>query len=187
MCSEVGSICVGLVDRELNGRQEAHTAGERVFQRYGLSGARGEAASGFERVRAAALPVYDRLRTDGIGEEIALLQVLLHLLAVNADTNLVSRGGLAGLNYVRAYARKLLREGGALTPDGAMKMAAFDDALIARHLSPGGTADLLGLTWFLAQFPTLRGDFPRIVRQAASCTQMDHTRSRELACANVST
>jgi triphosphoribosyl-dephospho-CoA synthase len=32
-------------------------------------------------------------------------------------------------------------------------MAAFDDALIARHLSPGGTADLLGLTWFLAQWP----------------------------------
>ncbi|MGY2939527.1 triphosphoribosyl-dephospho-CoA synthetase [Bradyrhizobium sp. GM6.1] len=32
-------------------------------------------------------------------------------------------------------------------------MAAFDDALIARHLSPGGTADLIGITWFLARFP----------------------------------
>jgi len=25
--------------------------------------------------------------------------------------------------------------------------------LIERHLSPGGSADLLGVTWFLAQFP----------------------------------
>jgi triphosphoribosyl-dephospho-CoA synthase len=32
-------------------------------------------------------------------------------------------------------------------------MAAFNDALIAHHLIPGGTADLLGITWFLAQFP----------------------------------
>jgi triphosphoribosyl-dephospho-CoA synthase len=64
----------------------------------------------------------------------------------------VSRGGLAALDYVHAYARKLLRQGGVLAPGGVTKMKTFDDALIARHLSPGGTADLLGLTWFLAQF-----------------------------------
>jgi triphosphoribosyl-dephospho-CoA synthase len=153
LCDEVASICAGLVDRELNRRAEAHTAGERVFQRFGFSGARGEAASGFATVRTAALPVYDRLRQDGLGEDLALLQVLLHLLAVNNDTNLLSRGGLAGLGYVRAYARKVLGEGGVLAPGGLKKMTAFDDALISRHLSPGGTADLLGLTWFLAQFP----------------------------------
>lgn len=153
LCGEVASICVGLVDRELDRRAEAHTAGERVFQRFGFSGARGEAASGFATVRTAALPVYDRLRQDGLGEDLALLQVLLHLLAVNNDTNLLSRGGLAGLDYVRAYARKVLGEGGVLAPGGLKKMTAFDDALISRHLSPGGTADLLGLTWFLAQFP----------------------------------
>ncbi|HTO67520.1 MAG TPA: triphosphoribosyl-dephospho-CoA synthase CitG [Bradyrhizobium sp.] len=156
LCSEVAGICVGLVDRELNGRLEAKTAGERVFRRYGFSGARGEAVSGYATVRTAALPVYDRLRGDGVGEDAALLEVLLHLLAVNDDTNLASRGGLAGLDYVRTYARKLLQAGGTLAPHGVEKMTAFDDALIARHLSPGGTADLLGVTWFLAQFPTMR-------------------------------
>jgi hypothetical protein len=39
-----------------------------------------------------ALLVYDRLRLNGVCEELALLQVLLYLLAVNEDTNLVSRG-----------------------------------------------------------------------------------------------
>jgi triphosphoribosyl-dephospho-CoA synthase len=29
----------------------------------------------------------------------------------------------------------------------------FDAQCIARNLSPGGSADLLILTWFLAQFP----------------------------------
>jgi triphosphoribosyl-dephospho-CoA synthase len=153
ICSEVANICVGLVDRELGGVPTGGTAGERVFRRHGLAGARGEAASGYETVRTVALPVYDRMRMEGIREELALLQVLLHLLAVNNDTNLVSRGGLAGLHYVRHHANRLLREGGAVAPGGVKKMAAFDDALIACHLSPGGTADLLAVTCFLAQFP----------------------------------
>jgi triphosphoribosyl-dephospho-CoA synthase len=158
ICSAVSRICVGLVDRELSSRDTANTAGERSFRIYGFTGARGEAASGYELVRAVALPVYERLRFDGAGEDVALLQVLLHLLAVNDDTNLVSRGGLAGLHYVREYAKALLREGGALAPDGLRKMKAFDDTLIARHLSPGGTADLLSVAWFLARFPTVDGE-----------------------------
>ena len=157
LCSEVASICVALVDQELSPKGRAQTAGERAFRRHGITGARGEAASGYATVRAAALPVYDGLRRKGIDEELLLLQVLLHLLAVNDDTNLVSRGGLAGLNYVRAHARTLLRKGGVFARGGLEKMAAFDDALVARHLSPGGTADLLGLTWFLAQFPAAIG------------------------------
>ena len=102
----------------------------------------------------AVLPVYDRLREDNVSDELALLQVLLHLLAVNEDTNVLSRGGLAGLQYVREYATRLLEEGGVLATDGLEKMAAFDDELIARNLSPGGTADLLAVAAFLAKFPT---------------------------------
>jgi triphosphoribosyl-dephospho-CoA synthase len=158
ICSEVARVCVGLVDRELHSTQATTTAGERTFRSYGITGARGKAASGYAMVRTVALPVYDRLRLEGVGEDVALLQVLLHLLAVNDDTNLVSRGGLAGLHYVRDYAKALLREGGALAPDGLRKMEAFDDTLIARHLSPGGTADLLSVAWFLARFPTVDGE-----------------------------
>jgi triphosphoribosyl-dephospho-CoA synthase len=154
LCAEVALICDGLVERELHGQEAMNTAGECSFKRYGITGARGEAASGFAQVRTVALPVYDRLLGEGVSEEVALLQVLLCLLAINDDTNLVSRGALAGLAYVRKYAGKVLREGGVLTIDGLKKMEAFDDELIARHLSPGGSADLLGVTWFLAKFPS---------------------------------
>jgi triphosphoribosyl-dephospho-CoA synthase len=148
ICSEVARICAGLVDQELDATR---TAGD-TFRSYGITGTRGEATSGYPLVRTVALPAYDRLRFQGVRDEIALLQVLLHLLALNDDTNLVSRGGLAGLNYVREYSSKLLREGGVLAPNGLKKMEAFDDELIARNLSPDGSGDLLAVTWFLARF-----------------------------------
>ena len=152
LCAEVARMCVGIVERELSVARRPRTAGERMFASHGLTGARGEAASGFALVRTIALPVYDRLRRAGVDEETTLLQVLLHLLAVNADTNVVSRGGVGGLRYVQACATALLREGGAMTAGAAGRLAAFDAALIERRLSPGGTADLIAVTWFLARF-----------------------------------
>jgi triphosphoribosyl-dephospho-CoA synthase len=153
LCSEVARIGADLVPRELSNTQVANTAGERCFRLYGITGSRGEAASGYAAVRSVALPVYDRSRRDGASEDMALLQTLLHLMAINDDTNLVSRGGLAGLNFVREYSRKLLREGGVLAQDGLKRMEAFDAELVTRRLSPGGSADLLAVTWFLSRFP----------------------------------
>jgi triphosphoribosyl-dephospho-CoA synthase len=153
VCAEVADICRDLVQAELTSQRQAHTAGEQLFRRYGLTGARGEAASGYATVRQFGLPVYLRLLDAGYDDETALLQTLLHLLAGNADTNLVSRGGPAGLDYVREAARALLRDGGVLHPDGRDRLMALDEALIERNLSPGGSADLLSVTCFLARFP----------------------------------
>ena len=153
ICAEVAVMCTGLVERELVRSGRSRTAGERIFTQHGLTGARGEAESGYATVRATALPAYDALRCDGISEDLALLQTLLELLAANGDTNLVSRGGLPGLQYVQRWAADLLAAGGALASDGLGRLAAFDDDLIARNLSPSGSADLLAVTWFLAQFP----------------------------------
>ncbi|WP_215796641.1 triphosphoribosyl-dephospho-CoA synthase CitG [Paludibacterium yongneupense] len=153
VCAEVADICRDLVQAELNSQREAHTAGEHLFRRYGLTGARGEAASGYATARQLALPVYLRLLEAGYDDETSLLQALLHLMAGNADTNLVSRGGPAGLDYVREAARALLRDGGVLHAEGRDRLAALDDALIERNLSPGGSADLLSVTCFLARFP----------------------------------
>jgi len=121
ICAEVAAICTGLVSRELESDGAAQTAGERIFCDHGLAGARGEAASGFLTVRSLALPVYDRVRRAGNNEEMALLESLLHLLVVNADTNLISRGGLAGMEHMRGYARTLVLQGGAWRQRGSTK------------------------------------------------------------------
>ncbi|WP_342627125.1 triphosphoribosyl-dephospho-CoA synthase CitG [Nguyenibacter vanlangensis] len=153
LCFMVADFCHGIVGRELGNAGRTRTAGERVYRRYGLSGARGEAESGFATVRRLALPIYDDLLQQGDCENHALMRVLLELLAFNADTNLVSRGGVDGLTFVRDYASNLLLQNPKPASDLLDKLCLFDDALIARNLSPGGSADLLAVTWFLAQLP----------------------------------
>lgn len=135
LCHEVSAICDGLVARELGGRGSQATAGERQFHQFGLTGARGEAESGFATVRRV-LPGWN-----GRG----LHALLLRLMAVNPDSNLVSRGGMAGLRYVQNYAQRLLDQGW-----DHEDLAAMDEALIARNLSPGGSADLLSVGWVLS-------------------------------------
>lgn len=155
ICDQVARLCRNIVARELSpGKGRKLTKGEAHFLRFGLSGARGEAESGFRTVRTQALPVYNRVLQEHCDTNLALMQTLLHLMAWNDDTNLVSRGGLEGLYYVQQQAQKILWQGGVLVNGGIEAMQALDDELISRHLSPGGSADLLAVTWFLSHFPS---------------------------------
>ena len=150
VCAEVAKLCDGLVERDLAIPKMAHTAGERLYWLHGLTGARGEAQSGFATARTHGVATYWRARAQAATEEQALFEALLHLMAYNQDTNLVSRGGLAGLDFVQAQATRLLA--GPIPPMQVRKaqLDALDQALIARNLSPGGSADLLAVSWFLA-------------------------------------
>ncbi|MGK3142480.1 triphosphoribosyl-dephospho-CoA synthase CitG [Pantoea sp. C2G6] len=135
LCTEVSRLCQGLVARELASGSGLATAGERQYQQFGLTGARGEAESGFATVRQVL----------ACWQGGTLHELLLHLLAVNQDTNLVARGGMEGLRYVQGYARQLLAQGW-----DRQALSEMDQALIARNLSPGGSADLLSVGWVLA-------------------------------------
>lgn len=150
LCAEVARIASGLVERELAAPRAARTAGERLFAQHGLAGARGEAQSGFATARAHGVATYARARTQGTTDEQAMHEALLHLMAHNMDTNLVSRGGIDGLRFVQAESRRLLEPPNTPAPLRTAQLAAFDQALIARNLSPGGSADLLAVSWFLA-------------------------------------
>lgn len=155
ICYWVARMCRDLVAKELSSEATNAATSKSVehFLHYGLSGARGEAESGFQTVRTVALPIFERIRAQNEDMNLALLQTLLHLMAWNNDTNLVSRGALKGLYYVQQQAQKMLWEGGVLMRGGLEALQAFDDELIARNLSPGGSADLLAVTWFLSHFP----------------------------------
>lgn len=148
-CDEVAAMTQGLVARELAPPHEPNTAGERFYQLHGLTGARGEAETGFATVRDGALPVLRAALRDGFDEETALSAAFLHLLEHNADTNLVARGGLAGLRYAQTEAARLNAAGGVRAPRWREHLARLDEAFIAQNLSPGGSADLLALTLFL--------------------------------------
>ncbi|MGP8334794.1 triphosphoribosyl-dephospho-CoA synthase, partial [Serratia sp. CY43514] len=76
---------------------------------------------------------------------------LLWLMAHNDDTNVASRGGLHALRWLRRRAALLLAQGGSAGEAGLARLRRFDADCIARNLSPGGSADLLIVTWLLAQ------------------------------------
>ena len=151
LCAEVSAICAEMVRREFQeAREKTHkSAGERLYVEHGLTGARGEAQSGFATARAFGLSVYLRARELGMTENSALFEALLSLMAHNQDTNLVSRGHLIGLQFVQNWAQKLLF---TQDKDRAIQLLEFDGELIKRNLSPGGSADLLAVSRFLADF-----------------------------------
>lgn len=142
LCQETRAVCQGLVERELSSKNQVNSAGGRIYQQFSLTGARGEAESGFMTVRRHVLP-YWYVEPP----ERRLHSALLRLMAVNHDTNLVSRGGMEGLLFVQKYAQRLLTRGWN-TED----LQEMDRQLIARHLSPGGSADLLAIATVLASF-----------------------------------
>lgn len=149
LCAMVAAMCRGLVARELHQGNSGQTAGQRLFTQHGLTGARGQAESGFTSVVNGSLPFYRQRLQVGDGEPNALLDTLLFLMAGNNDTNVAARGGLAGLLWLQQRAAALLAQGGV--GQGLQPLRQFNADCVARNLSPGGSADLLIVTWLLAQ------------------------------------
>ncbi|WP_068714671.1 triphosphoribosyl-dephospho-CoA synthase CitG [Vibrio tritonius] len=153
----IRQACEFLVFDELKGnaKHEPKTAGERMFQQYGLTGARGEAASGLGTIMKHALPAYQMCLRNGVSTEQAMWHTLLVLMANNDDSNLVSRGGIEGLRLVQNHAAHLLNLGGYQYAEIENELIEFDKMLIEKHLSPGGSADLLAATWLVHELVEL--------------------------------
>ena len=155
ICSLVAQFAQGLTD-ELKHYPDhlPVTAGVRLFRKYGLTGARGEAESGFNLIQTL-LPQFDEYHP--LEREHRLLILLLHLMATNPDTNVVHRGGLDGLHFIRQTAQDLLADQHTVSDKAILTRALmkFDAACIERNLSSGGSADLLALAIF---FLSLRGN-----------------------------
>ncbi len=110
VCSTAASFCRGLTDRELRTNNSQLTAGQRLYQQLGLTGARGEAEAGYPLVINHALPHYLTLLDLGFDPELALLDTLLLLMAIDGNTNVASRGE-GGLRWLQREAQTLLQKG----------------------------------------------------------------------------
>jgi len=143
--AEAGAMA-GSVVQELEADSGPETAGQRFYRQYGVTGVRGQAAAGFPAAARYGLPVLERGLSEGRSYDEAGAAALLALLAHTEDTNLIARGGIAAQRAAAEEAAALLRR----EPyPGREALEALDRAYIRKNLSPGGSADLLAVCWFL--------------------------------------
>lgn len=137
----ISDICQNLVRKELNvdfGQGGSH--GEIVFRKYGFSGARGEAESGFETVFEKGLPL--------LAEMVELndqsrINCFLAIASSNSDTNILYRSGPEDLVSFQDLCKN------ALDHFTGENYAAIREFCRRRNISPGGSADLLAVSIFL--------------------------------------
>ncbi len=139
--------------RQHAGRQDSH--GATVRARHRVGGAPAEAAAGFPVLMQHALPAYRQAQQLGLTADRRIAAACLASMAVLDDTNLLWRGGEEGLHWVRQQAAALLAAGGVFRTDWCAPLVRLHQGCVARHLSPGGSADLAGCAAFLAALPTM--------------------------------
>ncbi|MGX9134855.1 triphosphoribosyl-dephospho-CoA synthase [Rummeliibacillus sp. JY-2-4R] len=125
------------------------TNGAKATQKYGVHGAKIEAQLAFPHIREYSLPTF-KASLNQFNYEIAKHHSLLALMASLDDTCVLHRGGIEGLNYVKQYADKVLESG------NLYELRRMNEKLIERHLSPGGSADLLAATIYLYKICTVK-------------------------------
>jgi triphosphoribosyl-dephospho-CoA synthase len=123
--------------------------GMAAVQRHRVRGANEEAAAGMPVLFEVALPALRRRLAEGHGWREARLEALFQVMAVLDDTNLVHRGGLAGLRDAQAAASEFIAAGGVARADALAHAEGLHRAFVARRLSPGGAADVLAAACFV--------------------------------------
>jgi len=165
LCAAAGAKAGGLVDPRLSlgavvsrlwsrgiveGPVLLHSHGSAARRRFRAGGARAEAANGFPTVYQVGLPALWRAAQAVPNDsEAARIEACFALISAVEDTNLLHRGGLDGLRFARRATRLFLDQGGVRRPGWRERARSVHQDFIARHLSPGGSADLLAMTLFI--------------------------------------
>ena len=151
LLSECGALAGETVTADFGDRAPSRqTNGYTLYKTKGVGGIRAEAAAGFPAVRQTALPILTELMRRGYTPNDAGAYTLLALLGRVTDTNMIARGGMEKAAAAKAAAHDLWLA--APVPEALPDLAAIgelDAAFIAEHLSPGGCADLLAISFFL--------------------------------------
>jgi holo-ACP synthase/triphosphoribosyl-dephospho-CoA synthase len=125
---------------------EEMTAGQREYAEYGISGIRGEAASGFQSVRRIGFPILEQLMDDGESFHDAGRIALLHLIVNVNDTNMIKRCGRSGFRKLQDSIADDLDSSSTVSEEYLLEL---DRRYIQMNASPGGCADLLAICYFL--------------------------------------
>jgi triphosphoribosyl-dephospho-CoA synthase len=147
----LGSVVARRWGKEiLSGPVTLRSHGLEARRRHGAGGARREAAEGFPSVYNIGLPALKMAAHMAPADaEAVRVQACFSLIAAVEDTNLLHRGGTAGLCFAQSAARSFLDRGGVSQRDWRVRARTVHEAFVQGRLSPGGSADLLAMSLFV--------------------------------------
>lgn len=151
----IKSMTSGLVERELSSRYAGFkhadefslTHGERLFLHHGVEGIRGEVQRGLPIVFDFSLRFYRE--TQNLSKNHRLVQTLLAIMQYCEDSTILFRHSRETLRDVQERAKQIISIGGVKTLPGLQAIEEMNEDFTKRKISPGGSADLLGVTVFL--------------------------------------
>lgn len=106
-----------------------------------------DAAGGFVSIFETYLPWLRELYLSN--SDKAYIELFYRLLSQVNDTNLLYRGGRAGLQFAQKLATEFINAGGVNQIDWFGQAEQIHRQLVMQQLSPGGCADLLAATIFI--------------------------------------
>ncbi len=148
--SIIKEMTAGIVAKELLQLKEtdAHSHGEKLFLKYKAEGVRGEVERGIPTVFQFALDFYKKNLELSTNDR--MVHTLIGIMQICNDSTLIHRHSVEILEEVKETAREIIAMGGMQTNKGREKIENLCTEFIKRNISPGGSADLLGITVFLS-------------------------------------
>lgn len=123
------------------------THGEKLYLKYQVTGIRGEAQKGFPSLVQLGLPLYKKLLQAGFSRNDAGCILLLHYIAYTQDSNLITRSDYQTAQTISTQLASFLEN--SSYEKQLEVLPVIDKEFVKANLSPGGSADLLALTYFL--------------------------------------
>lgn len=146
----IKEMTAGIVEKELETlkKSDAHSHGEKLFLKYKADGVRGEVERGIPTVFEFSLNFYKDNPELSINDR--LVHTLIGIMQTCNDSTIIYRHSVEVLEEVKEIAREIIAMGGMKTAKGREKINNLCTEFIKRNISPGGSADLLGITVFLS-------------------------------------
>lgn len=133
--------------------ETAVTHGELLYVHHGIRGIRGEALEGYPALFQVALPQLAQSLEEGNSLNDSGVIALLHILKETQDSNVIHRANYETMLRVQEEIKGFFTK----EPNTQEKLdyvRQLDQSFIQENISPGGSADLLALTYFLHFYET---------------------------------
>lgn len=145
----IKEMTAGIVAKELVKLEDKNqlSHGEKLYIKYNTEGIRGEVERGLPTVFDFSLDLYKQSNELCINDR--LVHTLIGIMQICDDSTIIHRHSIEVLDEVKKRSREIISIGGMKNENGRKIINDLCEEFIERNISPGGSADLLGVTVFL--------------------------------------